>query len=71
MARKAYLDSLPRCEVPGCGMRGTLTVAGVALMCGRHFKRAEAEHQRRTPGIFGLFAMDRTTRETVLKLAQA
>ncbi len=51
-ARKAQLAEMPRCEVPGCKSRGTLTVARLTLMCGRHFHKAESEMVRRSGGMF-------------------
>ncbi len=50
--RKAQLAEEPRCEVPGCRARGTLTVARSTLMCKRHFQKAEAEMGRRSGGMF-------------------
>ena len=50
--RKAQLAEMPRCEVPGCRARGTLTVARLTLMCGRHFHKAESEMARQSGGMF-------------------
>ena len=56
-ARKAELDALPRCEVPGCKYRGTARWGSGnnrALLCGRHGKRAEREFNRNHAGAIWL-----------------
>ena len=56
-ARKAQLDAMPRCEVPGCKRRGTARWGwgnNRALLCGRHGKRAEREFNRNHAGAFWL-----------------
>jgi hypothetical protein len=54
VARKVELAALPRCEVDGCKMRGSVRVARVALLCGRHYKRVRAEHNRTMAGAGGM-----------------
>ena len=56
-ARKAQLDAMPRCKVPGCKYRGTARWGwgnNRALLCGRHGKRAEREFYRNHAGAFWL-----------------
>lgn len=38
--RKAELEAMPRCQVPGCNRRGVWKALGV-LLCGRHLKKAK------------------------------
>ena len=55
--RKAQLAAEPRCQVPGCRMRGTWRAGSVdqVLLCGRHLKAAKAEHYKRaSQGLGGL-----------------
>lgn len=72
-ARKAEMAAMERCEVDGCRMRGTFTVAGGVLMCGRHLHQAQREHARRMAGFggMGLFMTTHHNRESILKLAGA
>ena len=70
LARKAELDAMPRCQVPGCKRRGTHTLQqGIILMCGRHTKQVQAQHRRNVGGF--LFACLTYTREQLIRLAQA
>lgn len=51
--RKAQLDALPRCEVPGCGRRGTWRCGDYGprvLLCGRHRRAAATEYHRAHAG---------------------
>ncbi len=69
--RKAVLATEPRCEVDGCKARGTFTVAGSALMCGRHLKKAQAAHGRAMQGFggLGLFMPVNYKRDDLLRMA--
>ena len=69
--RKAQLDALPRCEVPGCARRGTMILMGQALMCGKHSKQAQAIHRRivAETGVLGWFYAGSYTKDGLLKMA--
>ena len=69
--RKAELDAMPRCEVPGCKHRGNYRSAGT-LICGRHMKRAQRAHAKNMQGAgwLALFERPQMTREALLALAQ-
>jgi len=51
--RKAQLDAMPRCEVPGCRKRGSLRIgnAPIALVCGWHNSKIRRKVQTQSvPG---------------------
>lgn len=74
-ARKAQLDAMPRCAVPGCKARGTWQCGHgePVLLCGRHKNKAlRAAHAGVPAGLefLALFGgMGRTTGADVLALA--
>ena len=49
VARKAQLDAMPRCEVPGCKARGAYRLADQRLLCGKHKRKAEGKTTAGTP----------------------
>jgi hypothetical protein len=52
--RKAQLAALPRCEVPACARRGSVKVARIVLLCGRHYNRMRAAAIRSMAGAGGM-----------------
>ena len=72
-ARAAELAAEPRCLVPGCKRRGTFRAGSynAALICGRHLKAAQGEHQKRMSGLggLGLFMGPQVSGPEVLKMA--
>lgn len=69
-ARKAELAALPRCAC--CQRRATVTVYGSDAevgLCGQHFSRAQAAHDRRSAGAF-LFGPVLYSRQTLLEMAR-
>lgn len=71
--RKAQLDAMPRCEVPGCRHRQTVIVNYQVGLCGRHAARVRQEFHRQFAGagIFAIGAAASLRREDVLKMAAA
>lgn len=68
--RKEQLSKLPRCQVPGCKIRGTLKVGSYnpVLMCRKHYNKANQAMQAEIGGLFWLsFEM---TGEDALRFAQ-
>ncbi len=74
--RKAELDAMPRCEVPGCRMRATFTIGSAPAtvgMCGRHVRRAQNAWQRevaRACGGLWLPIAVHFSRDELIELAQ-
>jgi len=69
--RKKELDSLPRCEVPGCERRGTWKVAGHTLLCGWHLKNVKRQHEKAIgqAGILGALCFDGYYKHQILEMA--
>jgi len=73
-ARKAQLDAMPRCEIPGCSRRATYSAFSVG-MCGFHLNKAQRAHQKAMltgAGGMGLFMPCPTyNREQLIQMARS